>query len=248
MLKKIFSDFHWFIDVQKNRTLIQEAVQIQYLVEKGKDGKVQVQAINTFCRKRDKRSGDPLYFNMEHFELLRMCTMNQWILALAWEGCMKKLQPKSASLLGGYILYYEKILDDVMESQNLILLDRWLEIETNFGGIHVEKIQDECGEHGGGMNIIQDVLNSRDMSGSYKITDPRKMDRKQREQVFGAVVKWLLDQCKKIEEFDVNLCREEKGSEKEEKMFNTDGHAEMECSSGRILLFPLHHIRTQNLR
>ncbi len=207
MANKLFPDFCWFIDIKKKKKPLENALQIQYLVKKieekeGGKGVVQVQAINTFigAKTADEQSGAPLYFKIEDFDLLKMVTMKQWLLALTWEGCMKKLPAKSASLLGGYILYYEKILDIVMGSGNVEILKKWLEIEFKSDGKQMElkayspeKDRDWHQWHRE-MENIWAVLDFWNLGMAYKMEDPRKMDKKRRNKVLLEVKKWLSGQ------------------------------------------------------
>ncbi len=203
MVNILFPDFLWFTNIKKKKVSIDRAVQIQYLVEKGKDGEVWVHAINIFKRGKDQRSGDPLSFNIQDYPLLKACTMKQWVLALTWEGCVGKLPSKSVSLLGGYLLYYEKILDEVMESEDVENLKKWLDIEYNSGGRHMDDVENGSGDCIGEMEKIGAVLKLWNMGTLYEMTDPREMDGNTKEEILGAVEKWLLDQCDKNEESDI---------------------------------------------
>ncbi len=208
MINNLFSDFCWFIDIKKKKKPLENALQIQYLVDKtgeeeGGNGVVRVQAINTFTRPMaaDERSGDPLYFNIEFFHLLKMVTINQWILALTWEESMNKLAPKSASLLGGYILYYEKILDTVMGSGNVEILEKWMEIESKSNGKHMPRMtyskEKDRDRHGVDVRTVLDFWNLKMV---YEMEDLRKINEKDKKKIFSEVKKWLSDQCKKNQE------------------------------------------------
>lgn len=241
MVNSLFPDFQWFIDFKKKKRSIENAIQIQYLVEKVGD-RVQVQAINTFSRGKDARSGAPVFFNLKDFDLLKLCTMKQWALALTWEGFMKKLHPKSLSLLAGYILYYEKILDDVMETGNMEILEKWFEIEIFLSGRHMEDLhpEDAGEENAMEMDRVEVILSSWNMGSLFEITDTRNMDGETKEGVFFSVKKWLRGQWEKNEESNIvsGTLVSTKGKEKEKKdMMDVD--YEMEYFTGRtfILLY-----------
>jgi hypothetical protein len=210
MVNRLFDDFDFFIDIKKRKKYLQNALQIQYIVERigedGENGSTWVQAINTFAtHTKEKQSGDPVHFKREYFDLLKIATIKQWILALTWEECIKELPSESASLLGGYILYYEKILDIVMESGKVEILEKWLEIELVLGGKHVEKhnSQGRKVDWNGGLEGIRDVVDFWNLGQLYKLKDPRGMSKRDKKKVFLEVKNWLKDQWKEIKGKDM---------------------------------------------
>ncbi len=87
-----------------------------------------------------------------------------------------------------------------MESQDVEKLKKWLEVEYNSGGRHMDDVENGSGECIGEMEKIGAVLELWNMGTLYEMNDPREMDKKTKGDAFGAVKKWLLYQWDKKEE------------------------------------------------
>ena len=107
------------------------AVQIQYIVENVNRQTI-VQGFNIFS---GLNSGPPFH-SIFNYPLLKLVATKQWMLAMTYETRKSTLESRNLSLLMAYILYYEKLLDRVVDGK-IELLVQWMEIEHSRGGTYL---------------------------------------------------------------------------------------------------------------
>jgi len=110
---------------------INGALQVQYEVEKvtpdNGEEMTRIQGINIW--NRNSLSGNPqLLRGVQHLSVC-LVTKKQWALSIYWDK-RRGTDPKNMVLLGWYILYYEHVLDELLDG-NERPLNRWVEKEHN---------------------------------------------------------------------------------------------------------------------
>jgi len=184
---ELFPNHNWtpFLKSKTVKCSINLAVQIQYIV-KNSDQQTIIQGFNIFS---GFNSGPHLQFDIQHFPLLKLVTIKQWILAITYEKQKNTLESRYLSLLSGYILYYEKVLDRVVDGE----IELRMEIEHSCGGVHTsaQNIVD-LGEQEWDMEeCIKASASSWSIGNIYRMHDPTKASKHQIDKVVKKVLHWL---------------------------------------------------------